>query len=686
MEISVEPTPERPKILWVDDDPEALLAAARFFKKQKIELLTATSLRGAKELIAQTAFAVIVAGQILQNESGVELLAYVKEHAPATTRILLSGAVDNAVNEAAVNRGSVFRVISKPWENSELLFDMQKAIEHYNLRATQNHLLRQVRNQNKKLEEFTMGLEQLVSERTISAEQSKDEVEQKLARMRSLIRFIKDLSIATSTEELISLIKKELKPFHELRTPILAYLTPARKPMVLYFQGRQVVEKEARHSWSKSVRLRINEIDDRKYLASEFGRPSVKVLAVPLKRRGGESESDTDVPATIFFEHNLPDDAIEKFLAFIGEHLQPVSIALDRILLEYNLKSTSFQWESTFDGIKDPIAIVDIDYSVVRSNRQFPKGTYEKTCYKSFAENESPCRGCPMASALATGMAQRGQIKRGQRIYDVYSYPIRLQGDAVSTNVINHYVDVTAARDLHGRVVQSEKIAAIGLLAGNIAHELNNPLTGIRSLAQVLLSEIPKGERVHDDVVEVEQAAARSQKIIENLLGFSKAGSADKQVKVSLSEIVRRTLPMLKTAMRDHRSEIELDETDAQVRVEPHLMQQVVFNLVNNACQAMTERGTISIETKQVQNKGSRWMELRVGDTGPGIPTEIRESIFEPFFTTKARGQGTGLGLSMSQDIIQKFGGEIRVQSEPGQGAEFIVSLPIVSIHTSEAS
>jgi signal transduction histidine kinase len=230
-------------------------------------------------------------------------------------------------------------------------------------------------------------------------------------------------------------------------------------------------------------------------------------------------------------------------------------------------------------------------------------------------------------------------------------------------------------------MVQGEKMAAIGLLAGNIAHELNNPLTGIRSLAQVLLGELaekrPVPEQLVEDMMEVEKAASRSQRIIENLLDFSRGGTEQKQVRISLNEIVRRTLPMLKTSIREHRSEILLSDEEGMVRVEPHLMQQVVFNLVNNACQAMHDPGQITIRTEVIVDSASRrWCNLHVIDTGTGIPQEILESIFEPFFTTKERGKGTGLGLSMSKSVIEKFGGDIQVKSEVGVGTEFVVRLP----------
>ena len=147
---------------------------------------------------------------------------------------------------------------------------------------------------------------------------------------------------------------------------------------------------------------------------------------------------------------------------------------------------------------------------------------------------------------------------------------------------------------------------------------------------------------------------------------------------IPLNDVVVRTLPMLKTAMREHRSEVVLSEEDTTVRVEPHLMQQVVFNLVNNGCQAMKQAGTITIETDiERDSKNREWAVLRVGDTGPGIPDEVLESIFEPFFTTKEKGQGTGLGLSMSRSVIERFGGEILVKTELEKGTIFTVRLPL---------
>ena len=417
------------KILWVDDDSDVLDSARRLFRASPWELVPASTASAARELILREQFAVIVADQRLQAASGIDLLEFAKEKAPAASRILLTGAVEIGVLEEAVNRGHVFRFVSKPWDNELLLVDIAKAVEHHQLKTTQSSLLKEVSSQNRQLERLTSGLEQIVTERTINVESSKNEAEKKLTHVRELVRFIKDLSTLTSVEDLLNLIRKELKSFHELRAPSLAYVVAERTPVILFMQGKQVVEREARQMWSRRPRIRINEIEDRVYLANEFGRPFVKVLAIPLKRRAVASESSDEAPATLFFEHALPEEKIDQFLSFISERLQPLSIALDRILLEYHLKWTSVQWEGTFDGIKDPIAIVDIDYRVIRANRHFtldPQAgrIYETACHKVFANSDTICKGCPLARAIETGQPQKGQIKRGNRVYDVLSYSI----------------------------------------------------------------------------------------------------------------------------------------------------------------------------------------------------------------------------------------------------------------------
>ncbi len=259
-----------------------------------------------------------------------------------------------------------------------------------------------------------------------------------------------------------------------------------------------------------------------RYFANHFGRPLVKAYVVPLELRltshfvGGEGE------AILCIENSLSDKEMASFIDFMNDGMRPLSMALDRVLLENQLSSFSYRWEKTFDGMRDPIAIVDLEYNVIRANRKFSDKFLQHKCYENFAHRSSSCEGCPVPLSLQQGQPQTGQIQVKGRIYQVHSYPVLLEEGTRVTNVVNQYVDITQSRELYLRMLQSEKMGAIGMLAGNIAHELNNPLTGLRALTQVLLQEAPQEGHLHADLTEIEKATARSQRIIKNLLDFSK--------------------------------------------------------------------------------------------------------------------------------------------------------------------
>ncbi len=493
-------------------------------------------------------------------------------------------------------------------------------------------------------------LAQMIQART---ETSKTEIESKVSKVRGLIRFLKELSTVQSVDELMNLLRLEMRVFPQVKTPLLASLTLQNTLRIHYFQGSQLLSKSSDQIWPQSSMIRSNDKKDSLYLANLFGRPFAKLVAVPLKVGS--------ITAMLYFEHAFGEKDLSEFLKFLEARLQPVSIALDRLFLEGDLKDASLLWERTFDSLQDPIAIFDNEGDMLRANR-------------AFAEK---------LEGIDDAQLSDSKIIFNNRVFEKKAYPIALVKGEEPTNVVNHYVDVTLSHALQRQMIQNEKMAALGHLAGNIAHELNNPLTGVRSLAQILVTQVEPETNQSKDLIEVEKAAERCQSIIRNLLDFSSGGLHNKE-SISLNEIIKRTLPLLKTAMGRFRHDVVYDDHNLDVFVEPQLMQQVVFNLIKNACQAMSddkldgrweEKGEIIIETHKV----GKWAELTVSDTGTGIPSEIRDKIFDFFFTTKNPGQGTGLGLSMSKNIIDEFGGTISVESEVGKGSTFKVRLPIAA-------
>jgi two-component system NtrC family sensor kinase len=662
------------RILWFSKAKKKIQS---FSSNYRIDLFVDSDL--ISDALASDYYSTVIV-EFGSNESEcLEILKTAKKLAPQTTRILIGSQITDELMIAAVNVGGVFATLLEPFDNLRLTEVLSLATDQFRNSLNRKKLLEEIRIQNRKLENLNINLENMVLERTNHLEAANQEAEKSLTHMRDLTHFVQELSHLRAIDELLQLIYKELKHFHELRPPILNYVSLDSTAKIVSIQGKQIFEKTVRHLWPSKNEIRINDRADQKYLANEFGRPLQKIIALPLSQKLTKNFREEDPLPHLYFEHNFSEHEIEGFLSATKDWLQPISIALDRIILEKHLKFTSQQWESTFDGIKDPIAIIDSHFEIVRANRHFTSKSFAKKCHQAFQNQEEVCAGCPMQLALTSNKSQRGIVKKADRVFEVYSYPIRLDAETTSAAVINHYVDVTLTRELQGKVVQTEKMAAIGYLAGNIAHELNNPLTGIRSLSQILIAEIKDAPQLIDDLGEVERASERSQKIIENLLQFSKGSTLQsRNSKVSLNEIIRKTLPMLKTSFREHRTNIIFEETEAQVFVEPQLVQQVVFNLVNNACQAMKNQGTLRIESKVEIIEEQKFCVIEIEDTGEGIAEHLRESIFEAFFTTKEEGQGTGLGLSMSRNIVRKFEGDIKVESQVGVGSIFKVILPYV--------
>lgn len=655
------------RVLWLDDEKQIIESAYRALRTLPIDFIGVTHLSEAREILRSQKLALIISDQILPGGSGVEFLEEAKLIDPSITRVLLTGYLESPFLEGAVNRASVFRFISKPWGVDELRRDILQGLQHHDRSLQRHELLKEYTKQNRQLEDLTTSLERTVQERTYSEEVSKRHVEEGLQRLRLLTKFMKELSFCQNIEDFLETLSNEFRAFAEVRSLVVVHLAVDHQIRIIHKMGRQFIYGKASEAWPTSE----NELTHRQYLADRLKRPIGKILIYPS---GSEVGGSIKTSFNIYIEHTLSDEAVSSFESFLNERIEPIRLTLDRLLLNEHLRSISFQWAKTFDGINDPIAIIDQQFEVLRGNSSFQEAN-DGPCYYRFAKRDSPCEDCPLLESLKTGESRKAFLKRGDRTFEVSSYPITTHTDLKSVTSVNYYKDVTFSRELQARLIQSEKMAAIGLLAGHIAHELNNPLTGLRSLSQIIAHEVshdPNYQVLKSDLLEIEKASDRSQKIIQNLLQFSNSQPSHQIERIEINEIVQRTLPIVKTALREHNFQLLLTHEALAVEVEPHLIQQVLFNLVNNACQAMSETGSLSIKT---------WSEdsyccLGVKDTGPGISPEVLSRIFDPFFTTKAEGLGTGLGLSMAQSTVAEFGGVIEVESEVGKGSFFIVKLP----------
>ncbi len=226
----------------------------------------------------------------------------------------------------------------------------------------------------------------------------------------------------------------------------------------------------------------------------------------------------------------------------------------------------------------------------------------------------------------------------------------------------------------HQSLVQTEKMAAMGKLTAGLAHEINNPLGGVFTCVE-MLKQNPGDFAARDKYLKLmDMGLERIRRIVKQLLDFSKQRPFEPQP-TDVNPLLEKTLEMTHYQLSHYRIELTKDLSPdlPEIKADSHQLMQVFVNLILNSVQAMPEGGNLLIRTWRENGR----VAIAIRDNGCGIPKEIQGKIFDPFFTTKETGQGTGLGLSVSYGIIQNHGGEIKVESEEGKGAEFTVFLPV---------
>lgn len=342
------------------------------------------------------------------------------------------------------------------------------------------------------------------------------------------------------------------------------------------------------------------------------------------------------------------------------------------------------EWETAFDALAEGIAVVGRDGQIARANRALGRILGREVTALAGIEfaplvadppdpvRELLTRSPGIASPpLVVRSPERGRMLR--------LTGAQLGGEGGSPALVVLVEDVTDQRALEGQLIQSEKMAAVGQLVSGIAHELNNPLTSIAGLSELLLEQARVAPEARDHLRVIQTQAERAGRIVQNLLTFARKGTPER-TPTDLNDVAARTALLIAYELRLRGITLEerLAEGAVPVLADRYELQQVVLNLLTNAVQAVAaaERsgdGIVRLATSM--SDGKAW--LRVTDNGNGVLPEHASLLFTPFFTTKEPGQGTGLGLSISYGIVEAHGGRLEYAPAHPAGSEFSLSLPI---------
>ncbi|MGE4585163.1 MAG: GNAT family N-acetyltransferase [Sphaerochaeta sp.] len=332
--------------------------------------------------------------------------------------------------------------------------------------------------------------------------------------------------------------------------------------------------------------------------------------------------------------------------------------------------------EAIFNGIASPVCLIDIDYTIQEANTaavsffgENRESMIGSKCYRAFFHRNRPCPFCQGLECIHTGVLQETEADVSDQVFSFQFHSVR-SPDKTKSVFIEIINDITEQKHMQEELVRTEKMAGIGTLAAGIAHELNNPLAGIVGTAEIMLSELEEANPHHEYVQDILSYSKTASDVIKELSIYSRKEEVKKTEPVELVRVLEFSLRLALRGVDSQNIRVERNyHALPTIEANEGELQQLFLNLIVNAIQAMDGDGKLTLTCFEKDG----FVQIKVIDTGCGIPEKYMSQIFTPFFTTKAPGSGTGLGLSNCYNIVEKMGGRIRVKSEEHVGSEFTV-------------
>ncbi len=664
-------TAGQPKVLIVDDDSSVRITIESILSSENYELHFAENGAQALSMVARLKPDIILLDVMMPGLTGFEVCKKIRTMPRlAEVPIVLVTALDDRESRMAGIKAGADDFVTKPFDNQELRLRVQSMtrLNRYMQKASYNSI------ELKFYESF-------VGEQNGYNDQNTTQV--------NAISNIRDY---VEAEEALLVLFDFENP--ELATKKLLGPGPAWR-----FENTFLIKSSKLCS---SMTQTITLLD---YSSSPFGEmepifsdtfpsPIRKTLLAPL------IVNNTFLGAMIFINPLFDfksDERRTRFLQLMVKGVANATFALEHThqLTISKAALEASQWEilnsrntlrTFFDNIPNCVYVIDRSYTIqIINNRRServnkaPQELVGRKCHEELFGNTAPCALCRVAEAFDGVPAVRNLREWGPKEtfihWEISTIPIRENTDVINQAIVFDE-DITEKWILEAGLIQSEKMATIGQLAANVAHEINNPLAAIIANAQLLMRDLPNAD---EDTLEglklIETAGTRAAKIVGNLLKSARKEKREEFEEISVNETILDAISMANFEIR-HRNvmiKLELSEGMPNILAHQNQLKGVWINLIMNALGATeASKGVISISSRY-ENQEYR---IIFSDNGRGIAPEHQEHIFEPFFTTKEASKGTGLGLSVSLQVIKEHHGTIDFETKPGKGTKFIIILP----------
>ncbi|MFA6002131.1 MAG: PAS domain S-box protein [Thermoleophilia bacterium] len=434
-------------------------------------------------------------------------------------------------------------------------------------------------------------------------------------------------------------------------------------------------------------------IDD--YKGSEYYMPELPDI-FPIASIGGVPLIFKDrVLGVLIVSSATPHEFGENEQALLAAVGNSIGVAIENAYLFEDVARGKTEWETTFDAMTNGVSIHDLDNIIVRANSALAKllGTtidkiVGRKCHEVFHNSAEPLAVCPQVLAFKDGCSHTIVVEEPKlkAVLNVSSDPI-FDKDGNIVGAVHDVRDITEQERLREQLSQSEKIRALGEMAGGVAHDFNNFLTVILGNTQLMLSQINGGDgdqEFRESLESVQRAAADAAETVRRIQEFTRVRTARSFTIVDVKRVILNSIDIARPRWHDEAkargAKIEIvasiDRTPP-VNANESELTEVFTNLIINAADALPGDGRITVTTDT--EPGGEWVLVIVSDTGEGMDEEVKKRVFEPFFSTKGVG-GSGLGLSVAYGIVNRHGGDIMVESKPGDGTRFVVRLPVATM------